>query len=297
MPASVVTPVSLRAVGLGKFVSSVNKATSKINILGSLQKAGMWMSTYKIIRTMTQGIRMAMDTIKELDKSITNIAVVTNLSQEQLWGRMSSYMSLAQEFGVEVGKVYEVSQLFYQQGLKTADVMSMTNETLKMAKVSGMGYAEAADAMTVATRAFNIEMQNAQKVTDVYSSLAANFAVSTEEIANAMEKTASSAASVGMSVESASAFMSVMVQSTRESAENIGSAMKSIISRYGEMKASPNDLIDVEGETVSYNKVDTALQSIGISLKDAKGQFRDFDDVIMELSGKWNTLDTNTQRY
>lgn len=238
-----------------------------------------------------------MDTIKELDKSITNIAVVTNLSQEQLWGRMSSYMSLAQEFGVEVSKVYEVSQLFYQQGLKTADVMSMTNETLKMAKVSGMGYVEAADAMTVATRAFNIEMQNAQKVTDVYSSLAANFAVSTEEIANAMEKTASSAASVGMSVESASAFMSVMVQSTRESAENIGSAMKSIISRYGEMKASPNDLIDVEGETVSYNKVDTALQSIGISLKDAKGQFRDFDDVIMELSGKWNTLDTNTQRY
>nr|DAP98955.1 MAG TPA: hypothetical protein [Caudoviricetes sp.] len=34
--------------------------------------------------------------------------------------------------------------------LGTADVMELTTETLKMARISGMGYAEAADAMTVA---------------------------------------------------------------------------------------------------------------------------------------------------
>jgi hypothetical protein len=40
--------------------------------------------------------------------------------------------------------------------------MSLTTETLKMAKISGMGYEEATNAMTVAVRAFNIDMQNAQ---------------------------------------------------------------------------------------------------------------------------------------
>jgi hypothetical protein len=40
--------------------------------------------------------------------------------------------------------------------------------------------------------------------------LAAKFAVSSAEIANAMEKTASSAANVGMSLQSTSAFISVM---------------------------------------------------------------------------------------
>jgi DNA-directed RNA polymerase specialized sigma24 family protein len=39
--------------------------------------------------------------------------------------------------------------------------MSLTTETLKMAKISGMGYEEAANAMTVAVRAFRIEMQDA----------------------------------------------------------------------------------------------------------------------------------------
>ena len=175
--------------------------------------------------------------------------------------------------------------------------MSLTTETLKMAKISGMEYSEAANAMTVAIRAYKIEMTDAQQVTDTYSALAAKFAVSSAEIANAMEKTASSAANVGMSLQSTSAFISVMTQTTRESAQNIGSALKSIISRYGEMKASPAKLLNVDGEEVAFNKVDTALSSIGISIKDASGQFRDFDDVIMDLAAKWDSLDNNTQRY
>lgn len=48
---------------------------------------------------------------------------------------------------------------------------------------------------------------------------------------------------------------------------------------------------------MSFNKVETALQSVGISMHDVNGQFRDFDDVIIELSSKWGTLDMNTQRY
>ena len=82
-----------------------------------------------------------------------------------------------------------------------------------------------------------------------------------------------------------------------EAPQNIGSALKSIISRYGEMKADPTALIDSEGQEMSLNKVDKALKTVGISIQDANHQFRDFDDVITELAGKWDTIDTNTQRY
>jgi hypothetical protein len=54
---------------------------------------------------------------------------------------------------------------------------------------------------------------------------------------------------------------------------------------------------DSEFDDLDYNDVDTALKSVGISLKDATGQFRDLDDVFLELSSKWSTLDRNTQRY
>lgn len=269
--------------------------------LGQLDNASnfvnRYLGIYAIVRKVTTAIKNAINNIKELDKTITNIAVVTNMSQEDLWGRIGEYTNRAQQYGVAVKDVYTVSQIFYQQGLQTAQVMDLTTETLKMAKIAGMDYKDAANAMTVAVRAFKIEMSDAQQVTDTYSALAAKFAVSSAELANAMEKTASSAANVGMSLQSTSAFMSVMIQTTRESAQNIGSALKSIIARYGEMKASPDTLINVDGEEAAFNKVDTALKSVGISIKNSAGQFRDFDDVIMELAKKWDTLDNNTQRY
>jgi len=40
--------------------------------------------------------------------------------------------------------------------------MSLTTETLKMAKIAGIDYSTAANAMTVAVRAFNLEMTEAQ---------------------------------------------------------------------------------------------------------------------------------------
>lgn len=63
------------------------------------------------------------------------------------------------------------------------------------------------------------------------------------------------------------------------------------------MKKASSDIIDVDGETVSVNKVDAALASVGVSLKNAKGEFRDLDDVFLELSSKWNSLDVMSQRY
>lgn len=73
--------------------------------------------------------------------------------------------------------------------------------------------------------------------------------------------------------------------------------MKSIISRYGEMKSDPSAVKDSEGEELSLNKVDKALQSVGISIHDVNNEFRNFDDVIMELAKSWDTIDKNTQRY
>ena len=151
--------------------------------------------------------------------------------------------------------------------------------------------------MTNALRSFKMEMDEASRVTDVYSVLAASAAVSVSEIAEAMSKTASSAYAVGASLENTATMITVMTEATRESATNIGSALKSIISRFGEMTSDPKKLVDSEGEEMSLNKVDRALQSVGITLQDAQGQFRNFDDVIAELAQTWDTLDNSTQRY
>ena len=107
--------------------------------------------------------------------------------------------------------------------------MDLTVETLKMAKIANIDYATATDYMTVAVRGFKMEMSDAQRVTDVYSALAATTASDTEEVAVAMSKTASSAEAVGSSFESTSAMIATMVAITREAPEIFSGACKKII--------------------------------------------------------------------
>ena len=153
--------------------------------------------------------------IRNLDKVMTEIAVVTNMTQADLWAQMGQYQNVARQFAVSTEGVYQVSQLFYQQGLDTNSVMQLTAETLKMAKIAGLDYAVATDYMTVAVRGFKMEMSESQKVVDVYANIAAKSASNTEELATAMSKTASSAQAVGASFENTTAMIALMIETTR----------------------------------------------------------------------------------
>lgn len=284
--------------GLEDAADAADRLNERMSLLQGIQNTVKhWFGFYQILNMTRSAVRSMVSNVRELDKVITDIAVVTDMTQKDLWAQMDSYSSLAQQYGTTIKGVYEVSQLYYQQGLQTNEVMKLTEQTLVMAKVSGLDYAKATDYMTVAVRGFSMEMSEAQKVTDVYSALAAKTATDTTELATAMSKVASGAASVGSSFESTSAMLATMISVTREAPENLGSALKSIVSRFGELKSDPSTLVDSEGEALSLNNVDKALQSVGISLHDVNGQFRDFDDVIMELAEKWNTIDKNAQRY
>lgn len=283
---------------LAKTNSSFLQQQRTLNNFNAIKMAIVnFMGFRQTINLVSRGVREALNHIQELDSVMNKISIVTDMSTGDLWNQVGAYSDLAQKYGTSIKGAYEVSQIYYQQGLDTADVMTLTNETLKLAKVSGLDYAQTTDYMTTAIRGFKMEMSDAGTVVDVYSNLAAHTAVTQEELAVAMSKTASSMEGVGATFKESSAMISTMVAVTRESATNIGTALKSIASRYGEMKSDPLKMVDAEGDALSYNKVDTALQSVGITLKTTDGQFRNFTDVIVELSEKWDQLESTQQRY
>lgn len=235
--------------------------------------------------------------VKELDKSFANIAMVTDYTVGQMWESYGQYAEMANELGQSTKSVIEASGLFYQQGLDTAESLALTEDTMKLATLAGFDFSEATSQMTAALRGFKMEMDEGARVTDVYSQLAAKAAADVEGISYAMTKTASIAASAGMEFETTSAFLTQMIETTQEAPANIGTAMKTIIARFTELKENVAGTEDSEFDDLDYNKVDIALKSVGVSIKDANGQFRNLDEVFLELSSKWSTLDRNTQRY
>lgn len=262
-------------------------------------RLGYFFSIANGVQLFKRAIQDAYESVQNLDAAMTEMAVVTEYSVGDLWNQMPQYAENANKLGATTLDVYKSMVLYTQQGLEAAQAQQLSNQTLKMARIAGMEASDATDAMTSALRGFNMELTEAsgQRINDVYSNLAAHAAANTEEISNAMMRTASIAHSAGMEFETTAAFLTQMIESTREPAENLGTAMKTIVARFTEMKKAPTDIIDIDGEEVSVNKVDAALKSVGVSLKNTKGEFRDLDDVFLDLSAKWDSLDIMQQRY
>lgn len=262
-------------------------------------KVASFFSLGNTVEIFKRAIREAYKTVKELDAAMTETAVVTNFSIGDMWEELPRYTKLANELGATTLGAYETMTLYYQQGLKTNEVFAVGKETMKMARIANLDYAESTNLMTAALRGFNMEVNeiNSQKINDVYSELAAITAADTYEIASSMTKTASIAHSAGMEFSTTAAFLSTMIETTREAPENIGTAMKTIIARFQELKKDPALIGEVDGEFVDANKIEAALRKVDISLRDTNGQFRNLDEVFVELSKKWDGLDKNTQRY
>lgn len=255
------------------------------------------------IQLFRRAIQSALETVKELDAAMTEIAVVSDFSVNDMWAQLPRFTEQANELGMAIKDTYAATTLYVQQGLDLDKSMKLATETLKMAAVAGMDAANATDAMTAALRGFNMELDetSAQRINDVYSELAAITASDTQEISTAMTKTASIAHSVNMEFETTAAFLAQGIETTREAAETIGTMLKTVIGRFSEVKSlyTEGQLTgqDEEGETIDVNKVQTALRAAGISMNEFLAGNEGLDQVFLRLSQRWNDLDILTQRY
>lgn len=274
-----------------KEMKDVRAITSRVEAYVGLQGA---------ISLIKSAVQRALSTIKELDQTMAEMSVVTDENIGGYWDKLPAYTKRANELGVAINDVYEADMLLYQQGLETTQVVEISTEALKMARIAGLDAEEATNRLTSAIRGFGMELDqtSAQRVSDVYSELAAISASDVDELSTAMSKTASIASSAGASFENTSAFLAQMIETTREAPDAIGTSLKTVVARFTELKKAPSEIGEVDGEIVDANAIETALRSVGIALRDeVTGQFRDFDDIILELAAKWDTLDSNTQHY
>ena len=262
------------------FGSLTNRITNSISALTIFNKS-------------IQIIHKAIASVKELDAAFTQIAIVSEQSNEQAWKMFDSFNKLAKQYSITTKDLTEGAKLFYQQGLNAADTMKMVEASTISAALGEVTMTEAANTLTAAIQGYNESAAVAMDYTDKIAMVGAVSAADFNELSAAMEKTASSAYTAGIDFDHLLGFLGRMIEVTREAPANLGTAMKTIIARFEDMKKDPNALID----GASANKVEAALATIGIALRDTAGEFRPLQDVFVELGKKWDSLTRNQQAY
>ena len=262
-----------------KNTTAVAKAAKQVFTYGTI--LGLFRKIYSTV----------ISTITEMDKALTGMAVVTNMSREQTWELVDSLQNLALQTGKTTTEIASMTTKFLQQGKSISQAIKLTEAAAKAATIAGIDGAQSIDLLTNAMNGFQISANRAMEVSDKFAALAASAATNYEELATALSKVAAQANLAGMSMDFTLGLLTKGIEVTREAPETIGTALKTVIARMRELTdygATLEDGIDV-------NRVAKALANIGVELMDTNGQFRDLDSVLKEVGMKWETLNKNQQ--
>lgn len=284
-----VTTPDEEIVDVPKLAGEPKKENKNTGIIG---KAAKNLISYTVVLgTMKKALRNAVETIQVLDKALTEQAMVSGMTREQVYGLLSSYQELAMASGATTKEVATVATEFFRQGKSSEEALTLTEAAVKAAKVASISTSDSVDYLTTAINGFKMSAQDAMDVSDRFAALAASSATSYEELAIALSKTASQANLAGMSMDYTLGLLAKGIETTREAPETIGTALKTVIARMREISDYGETL---DGET-NINNVEQNLSYVGIQLRNVSGELRSTEDVLDELGRKWDTLSSNQQ--
>lgn len=174
--------------------------------------------------------------------------------------------------------------------LSDKEVEERTNVTIKMANAAGVSAETVSDQLTAVWNNFYDGSKSLEYYADVMTALGAATASSTDEISEGLEKFASVAETVGLSYEYATAALATVTATTRQSADVVGTAFKTLFARLQDL-----ELGDTLDDGTTLGQYSEALSKVGVNIKDTNGEMKDMDDILDELGAKWNTLSKSTQ--
>lgn len=249
-----------------------------------------WQITSGFLTGFTGAIGDAYRYAEDLNESLNNIRIVTGKSTAEMAQFAKQANRAAKELNTTTTKYTDASLIYYQQGLDDKQVKARTDVTAKFANVSRENLTTSSEYLTAIWNNFAKGSKNLEYFADVIVALGAATASSSQEIATGLNKFAATAETVGLSYEYATSALATVTATTRQSAEVVGTAFKTLFSRIQDLELGKT--LD-DGTTLG--KYSKALDAVGISIKDSNGELRDMNRILDDIGGKWDTLNKDEQ--
>lgn len=252
----------------------------------TLKNTIKWEFSSNIVHKMESALSSAISYAKNLNSSLSDIRIVTGYSADEMTKFAEQANKAARNLSTTTKSYSDASLIYFQQGDDMATATEKAAITIKAANTAFSASAsEMSEMLTAVWNSYQVGEDELERYVDIMAALGASTATSTEEIATAMQKVASTANTVGVSMEQMSSIIATVSSVTRESAETIGTAYKTILARIADLQLG-NTLDD--GTTLGT--VSSTLKQIGVSVLDANGNLNEMGSIIEALMNKWTGL-------
>lgn len=251
----------------------------------TLANTARWQLSSSLLHGFIGSVQKAYGYSKDLNESLNNIRIVTGQSIDQMAKFAEQANKAARALNTTTTAYTDASLIFYQQGLNETEVAKRTETTIKMANVTGQSVETISNQLTAVWNNFAKGGENLEYYADVMTALGAATASSTDEISDGLNKFAAVAETVGLSYEYAASALATVTATTRQSADVVGTAFKTLFARIQDLELGKT--LD-DGTTLgTYSQ---ALEKVGINIKDTSGEMKRMDTILEEMAIKWDVL-------
>ncbi len=291
---------------LNKKITSSNTVLEKMGT--TLMNTIRWNISSSVVNAVTGEFQKMYYFAKDLDRTLTDIRIVSGQSADQM-ERFAIYANeSAQALKVSTIEYAQAATIFFQQGLGEADVKKMTDGAVMASRITGTAVSEMVDLLTSTMNGYKLAADEVLTVTDKLAAVGATTASNFEELSTGMSKVASMANTAGITIDELNAQLATIISVTRESPESIGTSLKTIYGRMLMFKTDTKALMeDEDGELFGAPKVEAALQAYSkiagkqISLfrttADGRRELRDLGEVIEEIGDSWDDVTDKTAKF
>lgn len=249
-----------------------------------------WQITSTALNSFVGTIESAYGYAQDLNESLTNIRIVTENSAEDMAKFAQQANEAAKALSTTTVEYSDAALIYYQQGLTEQEVLDRTETTIKMANAAGISAQTASDQLTAVWNNFYDGSKSLEYYADVMVRLGADTASSSDEISEGIQQFASVADTVGLSYEYAASALATVTATTRESANTVGTAFRTLFARIQGL-----NLGETLDDGTTLNKYSKALEKVGIDIFDVNGEIKTMDTLLDEMGSKWETLSNDQQ--
>ena len=261
------------------------KTKSLLDSMGeTLANTLKWSLSSSFINRFVGSFQQAYGYVQHLDTSLNDIRIVTGKSADEMDRFAVKANTAALALGQATTDYTEAALIYYQQGLSDEEVTARTETTLKAANVTGQSTKEVSEQLTAVWNGYQVSAENTEEAVDKLAAVAATTAADLEELSTGMSKVAAAANSMGVDMDQLNATIATIESVTRQAPESVGTALKTIYARMGDLQLGGADEDDV-----TLGKVSGTLEEVGIHILDINGNLRDMGVVIEEIGEKWDT--------
>ena len=261
-----------------------NKLLTEFGI--TLKNTARWQISSSILHGFMGSIQSAFHYAEDLNRSLNNIRIVTGQNTDQMATFAKQANEAAKALSTTTTKYTDAALIYYQQGLSDKEVKERTDVTIKMANVARESAEEVSNQMTAVWNNFNKDGSEAvESFADKMTALGAATASSTSEIAEGLSKFAGIADTIGLSFDYATSALATVTATSRESADVVGTAFKTIFARMEGLKQGKTD-----EDGTDLNKYSQGLAKIGVQIKDQNGELKNMDTILDDMGEKWQGL-------